>query len=167
MHKATLDFQLSVGHPVEVYCPVCFLSSSNTVSNARYCAYSHGRLSPISEYTGRAEPINEIEELPAQVDTECPGLLSADFWHVDPTGTMAPHVCGSCGYEARLPYPADCPTCRIYPNSVRMMLAEPWAELLKRAREEPTRITPKPLKVEPKRLMSKPKAPREGQLALF
>lgn len=133
MYKSTLDFQLSVGHPVVVFCKMCYWPSANIVSDARYCCYGHGKLAPIAEYTGQTESVNNIEGIPTKVDTECQSPPDADFWHVDPTGTMAPQVCGSCGYEARLPYPADCPTCRIYPHSVRMILNETWAELLMRA----------------------------------
>lgn len=158
MSKATFDYQLSVGHPLKVYCRVCWWASANMTTEARYCPYGHGELAPFSEYS---EPVNKIEDISPPVNDSCKPAESADFWLIDPTGVMTEQTCMGCGYRAVLPYRATCPTCR-NPYPVGMVLCETWPDFLKGAWVEKRwkeRKSPAPT--------VKPKVEPEGQLSLF
>jgi hypothetical protein len=43
-----LTWQLSVKHPIALYCATCFWGSSNTAY--QYCPYGHGSMAPIAGF---------------------------------------------------------------------------------------------------------------------
>lgn len=46
--KTQLEWQLSVNHPIVLYCQYCYWGSSDL--HYRYCPYGHGEMVPIAEY---------------------------------------------------------------------------------------------------------------------
>lgn len=141
MLKAVLDWQISVGHPIKVYCQVCFWGSANITTNARYCPYGHGELADASLFDSSSVvekteencgEVEKFEETPEKVKTQSSFTPEEEPQRIDPTGTLVEQVCFGCGYKAVLPYRACCPTCR-NPFPVSMLLCVTWPVLLQMA----------------------------------